>query len=143
MQELQFIELDDKRQRMWAVAFKGRENAYAVYSNYKVGAAYEDEHGNIHAGCNVENAAYKGTCAEQGAISAMIAAGGRKVASVVIVLEGAEPLCGLCLQHTWQFCEGDKDVPIYLISPDRSKVCRTTIGELFPKPFTFQAPKES
>ncbi len=137
MQELSFTDLDDKTQRMWAVAYSARGNAYARYSGFKVGAAYEDEKGNIHVGCNVENAAYKGSCAEYGAIGAMIAAGGCQVNSAVVVLEGAESLCGNCLQHTWQFCCGNKEIPIFLISPDRSKVVKTTIGELFPHPFTF------
>ena len=50
-----------------------RKNAYARYSNYRVGAALLDERGKVFAGCNVENAAYpEGTCAEANAIAAMI-----------------------------------------------------------------------
>ena len=58
-------------------AVEVRDRAYAKYSNYRVGAALVDEHGNVHVGCNVENAAYpQGSCAEAGAISTMVAAGG-------------------------------------------------------------------
>ena len=39
-------------------ATAARSNAYAPYSNFAVGAAILDENGKIHAGCNVENAAY-------------------------------------------------------------------------------------
>ena len=53
-----------------------RENAYAPYSNFKVGAAVRAASGASYAGCNVENVAYpEGTCAEAGAIAAMVAAG--------------------------------------------------------------------
>ena len=49
---------------------KIRENAYAPYSNFKVGAAIKSETGDVFCGCNVENAAYpQGTCAEAGAIA--------------------------------------------------------------------------
>ena len=47
-----------------------RENAYAPYSNFKVGAALRTASGAIYVGCNVENVAYpEGTCAEAGAIA--------------------------------------------------------------------------
>ena len=52
--------------------------AHAPYSRFKVGAALLADNGAIYAGCNVENAAYPvGSCAEAGAISAMVAGGGR------------------------------------------------------------------
>ena len=51
-----------------------RENAYAPYSNFKVGAAIRSADGTVYSGCNVENIAYpEGTCAEAGAIAAMVA----------------------------------------------------------------------
>ena len=53
------------------------DNAYAPYSKFKVGAAVRGASGTIYVGCNVENVAYpEGTCAEAGAIAAMVAAGG-------------------------------------------------------------------
>ena len=52
-------------------ATKVRENAYAPYSRFKVGAAIRTASGSIYSGCNVENVAYpEGTCAEAGAIAA-------------------------------------------------------------------------
>jgi cytidine deaminase len=92
-----------------AAARQARENAYAPYSRYRVGAALLDEQGRVHAGCNVENAAYpEGVCAEAGAISQMVAAGGRRIAAAVVVGEGAEAItpCGGCRQKLREFADG-------------------------------------
>ena len=68
-------------------ATKVREQAYAPYSNFKVGAAIRTTTGAVFSGCNVENVAYpEGTCAEAGAIAAMIAAGARS--AVIAVISG-------------------------------------------------------
>lgn len=80
--------------------------AYAPYSRYRVGAALATPDGRVFVGCNVENAAYpSGTCAEAGAIAAMVAAGGREIADIVVVGDG-EPLitpCGNCRQRIREF----------------------------------------
>jgi homotetrameric cytidine deaminase len=60
--------------------------AHAPYSKFHVGAALRAEDGSIHGGCNVENAAYpQGTCAEAGAIAAMVAAGGKRILECLVV----------------------------------------------------------
>ena len=60
--------------------------AYAPYSQFAVGAALLDELGRVHAGCNVENAAYpQGQCAEASAIAQLVLAGGRRILAVVVV----------------------------------------------------------
>ena len=60
-------------------ALRARENAYAPYSNYLVGAALLAEDGEIVTGCNVENASYGlGICAERTAVTRMIAEGSRQ-----------------------------------------------------------------
>lgn len=89
-----------------AAATAIRAKAYAPYSNHPVGAAILDEHGNIHTGVNVENAAYpEGVCAEASAISAMIANGGRQI--IAIAVAGPGPLlctpCGGCRQKIREF----------------------------------------
>ena len=66
-----------------------RAHAHAPYSRFHVGAALLDEQGRIHAGCNVENAAYpQGLCAEAGALAQLVAAGSKQVKAVVVVGEG-------------------------------------------------------
>ncbi|HEX5686301.1 MAG TPA: cytidine deaminase [Ideonella sp.] len=96
-----------------AAARAAREQAYAPYSRFRVGAALLDEAGRVHGGCNVENAAYpEGVCAEAGALSALVLAGGRQIIAAVVVGEGAEPVtpCGGCRQKLREFA--DATLPI-------------------------------
>ena len=84
---------------MFAAALAAQRNAHAPYSNYRVGAAMLTAAGNIYAGCNVENAAFPQTsCAEAGAISAMVAAGEREIVAVLTVCDGDDlgTCCGGC-----------------------------------------------
>lgn len=78
-----------------------RMNAYAPYSKFLVGAALLDSNGNIHTGCNVENASYGLTnCAERAAVAAATAAGCRDIVLCVVVTDTAKPAspCGACRQ---------------------------------------------
>lgn len=82
------------------------ESAYAPYSQFQVGAAILDEQGNLHHGVNVENAAYpNGSCAETGAIAAMIAAGGSQIDCIAIAGRGEHLCtpCGACRQRIREF----------------------------------------
>ncbi|WP_170458437.1 cytidine deaminase [Ruegeria arenilitoris] len=116
-------------------ALKVRKNAYAPYSNFKVGAAVRTPSGEVFAGCNVENVAYpEGTCAEAGAIAAMVAAGENKLAEVYVVASSPQPVppCGGCRQKLAEF--GDKDVVVTMATVDGIET-RTTIGDLLPGAF--------
>ena len=87
-----------------------RENAHAPYSNFKVGAAIRAASGAVYTGCNVENAAYpEGTCAEAGAIAAMVAAGDTVIAEVAVIAGSAAPVapCGGCRQKLQEFAGPD------------------------------------
>ena len=92
-----------------------RENAYAPYSNFKVGAAIRAMSGAVYAGVNVENVAYpEGTCAEAGAIAAMIAAGDTAIAEVYVIADSPSPVppCGGCRQKLAEFAAGDVQVTL-------------------------------
>ncbi|MBS8262477.1 cytidine deaminase [Roseibium polysiphoniae] len=92
-------------QDLFDAAKAARENAYAPYSKFKVGAALRTEDGLIFAGCNVENAAFpEGVCAEAGAISAMVLGGGSQISEVVVIADAAlcTP-CGGCRQKLKEF----------------------------------------
>ena len=74
-------------------AITAMPRAYAPYSQFMVGAAICDENDDIHTGVNVENAAYpQGSCAEAGAIAAMIMAGGTRITSIAVAGRG-DMLC--------------------------------------------------
>ncbi|WP_171207824.1 MULTISPECIES: cytidine deaminase [unclassified Ruegeria] len=112
-----------------------RENAYAPYSNFKVGAAVRSDTGEIYAGCNVENVAYpEGTCAEAGAIAAMVAAGEQTLTEVYVVASSPEPVppCGGCRQKLAEF--GARDVKVTLATATGVEM-ETTIGQLLPGAF--------
>ena len=112
-----------------------REAAYAPYSRFKVGAALLDEQGRIHAGCNVENAAYpQGLCAEAVALGQLVLAGGTRVLAVVVAGEAPQPLtpCGGCRQKLREFA--DDACPIWVA--DLSGLRAThTLGALLPHSF--------
>ena len=118
-----------------AAAAAARANAYAPYSGFAVGAAIRDAGGALHAGANVENAAYpQGQCAEASAIGAMIAAGGKRIAEMAVLADGAALCtpCGGCRQRIREFA--DADTRIHLCGPEGLR--RTvTLGELLPLAF--------
>jgi len=104
-------------QQLIETALRIRERAYAAYSGYRVGAALLDVDGNIHAGCNVENESYPlGVCAEGGAISAMVAAGGRRIQTLVVAGGYDTPdvctPCGACRQRIAEFADADTRILI-------------------------------
>jgi cytidine deaminase len=116
-------------------AIAARANAHAPYSGFKVGAALRSAEGRVYAGCNVENVAYpQGTCAEAGAIAAMVAAGHSRIAEVLVVADGPLPVspCGGCRQKLAEFA--GPDVPVILAGLDGERA-RTTVGALLPGAF--------
>lgn len=126
---------DDVMQRLVEAARAARERAYAPYSRFAVGAAVLDEHGHIHAGCNVENAAYpQGLCAEAGALAHLVLAGGRRVLAAAVVGDASSPVtpCGGCRQRLREFAADDAPVWVADLSSVRA---RFKLGELLPSSF--------
>ncbi len=118
-------------------AKRARERAYARYSNFKVGAALSDENDQIHIGCNVENETYPlGSCAEDGAIAAMVVTGGRRIVTIAIVggydeLTACTP-CGGCRQRIAEFA--DERTRILMID-ESGDWTEHTIDSLLPSSF--------
>ncbi len=111
-----------------------RENAHAPFSKFKVGAAVEDAEGNIHSGCNVENATYGLTvCAERVAVFKAISEGARAFRRVAVVADTdvLTPPCGACRQILWEFCG---DVPIVLANL-AGQTETIQLKDLYPRPF--------
>lgn len=112
-----------------------RERAYAPYSGFLVGAALRDEHGQVHVGANVENAAYpQGLCAEAAAIAHLVSAGSRRILAVAVVGQAESPVtpCGGCRQKLREFAAAE--VPV-LIGDTQSLRARYTLGQLLPASF--------
>lgn len=112
-----------------------REMAYVPYSRFKVGAAIRGASGAVYRGCNVENVAYpEGTCAEAGAIAAMVAAGETEMIEVAVIADSPSPVppCGGCRQKLAEF--GRNDTPVLLATTDGATLA-TTVGELLPGRF--------
>jgi cytidine deaminase len=125
----------DAIQELFRAALAARKNAYAPYSRFSVGAAIRSASGAIYFGANVENAAYPvGTCAEAGAIAAMVGAGERQIAEILIIAESAEPVmpCGACRQRIFEFAMKDAKVHSANLAGVRKSVNFT---ELFPHAF--------
>lgn len=111
-----------------------RDNAHAPYSNFRVGAALEDDAGRIHTGCNIENATYGLTmCAERVAIFKALSEGARRFRRFAVVADTATltPPCGSCRQLIWEFC-GDVEVTLANLAGDTA-VYR--MSQLLPRPF--------
>jgi cytidine deaminase len=113
-----------------------RLRAYAPYSRFKVGAAIRATSGATYVGCNVENVAYpEGTCAEAGAIAAMIAAGDTAIAEVCVIADSPDPVppCGGCRQKIAEFAA--QSVVVTLCTTD-GKSRSMTVADLLPGVFT-------
>ena len=96
----------DITQNLLLSAQRARKLAYAPYSEFQVGAAIYADNSQIYTGCNVENISFPcGTCAEAGAISAMVAGGGKKILQILIVADSQKLItpCGACLQRIAEF----------------------------------------
>ncbi len=129
------IDLEQHRDALIAAARAVRANAYAPYSRFAVGAAVLDEAGRIHAGANVENAAYpQGWCAETSALAALVSAGGRRVLAVAVCAAAEHPVppCGGCRQKLREFAADE--CPVWLCGPEGLRATQS-LGALLPCSF--------
>ena len=113
-----------------------RLNAHAPYSRFKVGAAIRTASGATYVGCNVENAAYpEGTCAEAGAIAAMVAAGETRIAELLVIADCPDPVppCGGCRQKIAEFARPGVQV---ILATTAGKSKTMTVAELLPGAFS-------
>lgn len=119
---------------LYGAAMRARDNAYARFSNFKVGAALETTDGQIFTGCNVENATYGLTiCAERVAMCKAISEGHRAFRRIAIVADTDEPTppCGACRQILWEF-GGDLEI---VLGNLKGITARHRLTDLLPFPF--------
>lgn len=115
------------------MARKARQNAYAPYSHFAVGAALLAESGRVYTGCNIENASYGLTCcAERNAIFAAVGAGERRFKMLAVAADSPEPVapCGACRQVIAEF-----GIPLVVMGNLKEATKTMTAEELLPYGF--------
>lgn len=115
------------------IACKARQNAYAPYSHFAVGAALLAESGKVYTGCNIENASYGLTCcAERNAIFAAVGAGERRFKMLAVAADSPEPVapCGACRQVIAEF-----GIPLVVMGNLKEATKTMTAEELLPYGF--------
>ena len=121
-------------ERLLRAAARVRKNAWAPYSNFKVGAAVLAG-GRVYAGCNFENSSYPlSVCAERNAAAAAVAAGHKRIDAVAVVGGAERPSapCGGCRQVLSELA--GEDTPVVYASPGGARE-ETTLGALLPASF--------
>ena len=130
-----------------AAALAAMARSHSPHSRFAVGAAIEDDQGNVHAGANIECVATPlGSCAESAAIAHMVMGGGpeRRIRQVAVLggrhdtgpVDVCTP-CGGCRQRLAEFVDADRmaDVPVHLCTAD-GVAATMTLAELLPGTFT-------
>ncbi len=115
------------------IADRAKENAYAPYSNFRVGAALLTREGKVFTGCNVENSSYGAAiCAERSAVSHAVSCGFRDFDAIAIASSGEATVypCGICRQVLHEF---HPDMRVICQSEDGHETYR--LSELMPKGF--------
>ena len=123
-------------------AMKARENAYAPYSGFTVGAALLSSSGKVYHGCNVENASYPATnCAERTALFSAVASGEHHFEAVAIIggMKGEAPAqfcypCGICRQALSEFASPDSFV--VLVAKSETEFEEFLLKDLLPYGFS-------
>ena len=115
-----------------AQAIQARQQAYAPYSHYLVGAAVLTKSGEVSTGCNVENASYGATiCAERVALTRAIAERKRDFVAIAVATRDGGTPCGICRQV---MAELGLEMTVY-IADENGRFWTTTVKELLPHSF--------
>jgi len=138
-------ELPDDIQQLMQSAIETRENAYAPYSKFKVGAAILLDNNEVIVGSNQENASYpSGLCAER---TAIYYAGAKypkaKILKMAItassqnqVTDSPIPPCGACRQSISEYeIKQDQPIEIYFMGVKGKVVKSHSLANLLPLGF--------
>ena len=119
-------------QELISLAVQARDNAYAPYSHYAVGAALLAKSGQTYTGCNVENAVYPlCICAERTAVFKAISEGEREFEAIAVVTSNGGMPCGSCRQVLAEF---GKDIRVLIATPD-GLIAEKSVADLLPDAF--------
>lgn len=126
-----------EKEKLIELAKEAREKAYAVYSNFKVGAALLTAEGQVFTGCNVENSSYGLTvCAERVTVLKAVSAGQTDFSILVVATDSSDPSppCGACLQTLAEFSPNLAILTVNLEGFERE----ASLKELLPKAFSLK-----
>jgi cytidine deaminase len=124
---------DAQRQALIDAALAASKNAYAPYSQYRVGAALLTSSGTIVTGCNVENASYGGTiCAERTAAVKAISEGEKQFDAIAVATHNGGSPCGICRQFLFEF---GPEMTVIILDFDGMVVAEKSLHDLLPLGF--------
>ena len=124
----------EERQSLVDLANEARRRAYALYSNYPVGAALRTKTGRLYTGVNVENAAYPQTmCAERIAIFKAVSEGETEFEVIAVVTNNGGSPCGGCRQVMAEF---GLDTLVLIANGEGKLLKELSVGDLLPEAFT-------
>ncbi|KAI8582211.1 hypothetical protein K450DRAFT_227917 [Umbelopsis ramanniana AG] len=126
----------EEQEKLIDLSLEARDNSYSPYSKFRVGAALLTEDGVWIKGCNVENASYGAAiCAERTAYVKALSEGHSKFIALGVSTDQVVPVspCGICRQFISEF--GPKDLPVYMITPNREYKL-VTLNDLLPHSFS-------
>jgi cytidine deaminase len=133
------VNLPDDWQQLVSESRRARENAYAPYSKFHVGAAVRTGQGQVFSGCNVENASYGLTvCAERGTVCTAVAAGQKDIRVLSLSMTGSVVPCGACRQFLWEFNPNLLIILDDMDQPDTQPPGCIALADLLPHAFTFK-----
>lgn len=126
-------------ERKYELAIKARNNAYAIYSNFKVGACLVLKNGEYIIGSNIENSSFGLTnCAERSALFASYSMGYRKEDILEIIICTANEIpsspCGACRQVISELM--NEDALVTLINPELKNTIYLKVSDLLPYGFS-------
>lgn len=112
-----------------------KEQAYAPYSKFRVGAALLTDTGLVYTGVNVENASYGATvCAERTAVVKAVSEGHKSIMAIAIASDSDDFIypCGICRQVLEEF--GTEDLKV-MCTNKSGNFEEFSLGQLLPKAF--------
>lgn len=123
----------DENRKLYEMALKAKEFAYAPYSGFKVGAALLTDDGIVFLGSNIENTSYGATvCAERVAVFKAVSEAKTNIVKIAIASDTEDFTypCGICRQVLSEFMP---DGEIILGNKTHIKVCK--VKDIIPNSF--------
>ena len=130
----------DENKKLYEMALKAKEFAYAPYSNFKVGAAVLTSDGMVFLGNNIENSSYGATiCAERVAVFKAVSEAKTNIVKIAIASDNEDFTypCGICRQVINEFMPDGE-----IIIGNKNDVKLYKVSELLPHAFEFELKKD-